>query len=101
MKGAVFQLDAIGLAAMEKSDCILVDKRHVPQIQNELLPGCLNDDQLSKLLDIVRCFDPAAKREQNSSILSSPSSQHASPLACLVECMTYGRKAAWWPSLSH
>jgi hypothetical protein len=74
MKRAVLQLDTIGLTEMEKLDGILIDKRHVPQIQNQLLPGCLKGDQLSKLVDIVRCFDPAAKREQNSSILSSPSS---------------------------
>jgi hypothetical protein len=82
VKRAVLQLDAIGLAAMEKFDGILIDKRHVPQIQNQLLPRCLAGEQLLKLLDIVGCFDPAAKCEQNSTIACSPSSQHASSL-CL------------------
>src|SRR4029077_2142548 len=78
MERAIFELDAVGLAAAEKFDGILVDERHVPQIQNQLLPGCLNGEQLLKLLDILSCFDPAAECEQNSTIPSSPSSQHTS-----------------------
>jgi hypothetical protein len=78
---AIFELDAIGLAATKKFDGILVDERHVPQIQNQLLPRCLDGEHLFKLLDILRCFDPAAECEQNSTIPSSPSSQHASSLA--------------------
>jgi hypothetical protein len=74
---AIFELDAISLAAAEKFDGILVDERHVPQIQNQLLPRCLSGEQLLKLLDILRCFDPAAECEQNSTIPCSPSSQHA------------------------
>jgi hypothetical protein len=30
MKRTMVELDAIGLAAAEKLDCILVDERHVP-----------------------------------------------------------------------
>jgi hypothetical protein len=78
VKRAIFKLDAVGLAAAEKFDGILVDERHVPQIQNQLLPRRLDGEQLLKLLDILRCFDPAAEREQNSTIPCSPSSQHAS-----------------------
>jgi len=73
MERAIFELDAIGLAAAEKFDCILVDECHVPQIQNQLLPRCLDREQLLKLLDIL-CFDPAAECEQNSAVPCSPSS---------------------------
>jgi hypothetical protein len=78
MERAIFELDAIGLAPAEKFDGILVHERHVPQIQNQLLPRCLDGEQLLKLLDILWCFDPAAECEQNSTIPCSPSSQHAS-----------------------
>ena len=74
MERAIFELDAIGLAAVEKCHCILVDERHVPQIQNQVLPRCLDGEHLFELLDILRCFDPAAECEQNSSIPCSPSS---------------------------
>ena len=78
MERAIFELDALGLAATKKFDGFLVDERHVPQIQNQLLPRCLGGDQLLQLLDILCCFDPAAECEQNSTIRRSPSSQHAS-----------------------
>jgi hypothetical protein len=53
MERAIFELNAIGLAAAGKFDGILVDERHVPQIQNQLLPRCLDGEQLLKLLDTV------------------------------------------------
>ena len=74
MERAIFELDAIVLAAMEKFDGILVHERHVPQIQNHLLPRCLDGQQLLELLDILRCFDPTAECEQNPAIPCSPSS---------------------------
>ena len=74
MERAIVEVDATSLAVAEKFDGILVDERHVPQIQNQLLPGCLDGDQLLKLLDILCCFDPAAECEQNSTIPCSPSS---------------------------
>ncbi len=82
MERAIFELDAIRFAATQKLDGILVDERHVPQIQNQRLPGCLDGEQLLKLLDILCCFDPAAECEQDLTIPCSPSSQHASSL-CL------------------
>jgi hypothetical protein len=80
MEGAIFELDAIGLAATKKFDGILVDERHVPQIQNQLLPGSLDAEQLLKLLNILCCFDPSAECEQDLTVPCSPSSQHASSL---------------------
>jgi len=82
MERAIFELDAIGFAAAEKLDGILADKHHVPQIQNQLLPRWLGGEQFLKLLDFLRCFDPAAEYEQNSPVRCSPSPQHASSL-CL------------------
>jgi hypothetical protein len=75
---AIFQLDAIGLAAAEKFDGIRVDERHVSQIQYQLLARCLDGEGLFKLLDILRRFDPAAEGEDNSTIPRSPGPQHAS-----------------------
>ena len=74
MERAIFELDAIGLAAAEKCDGILVDERHVPQIQNQLLPRCLDGEQLLKLLDILCCFDPTTECEQNATVPRSPNS---------------------------
>jgi hypothetical protein len=82
MERAIFELDAIGFAAAEKLDGILADKRHVSQIKNQLLPRWLGGEQVLKLLDFLRCFNPAAECEQNSPVPCSPSSQHASSL-CL------------------
>jgi len=81
MERAIFELDAVGLAAAEKFDGILVDERHVPQIQNQLLPRCLDGEQLLELLDVL-CLDPATECEQDLTVPGSPSSQHASSL-CL------------------
>jgi hypothetical protein len=80
MERAIFELDAIGLAATKKFDGILVDERHVPQIQNQLLPGSLDAEQLLKLLNILCCFDPSAECEQDLTVPCSPGSQHASSL---------------------
>jgi hypothetical protein len=74
MERAIFEIDALGFAAAEKFDGILVDERHVPQIQNQLPPRCLDVEQLLKLLDILCCFDSAAECKQNSTIPCSPSS---------------------------
>ena len=82
MERAIFELDAIRFAATQKVDGILVDERHVPQIQNQLLPTCLDGEQLLKLLDFAWCFDPAAECEQDLAVRCSPSSQHVRSL-CL------------------
>jgi hypothetical protein len=73
MERAIFELDAIGLAAAEKFDGILVDESHVPQIQSQRLPGCLDGEHLLKQADILCCFDPAAECEQNATVSGSPS----------------------------
>ena len=74
MKRTIFELDTLGLAAAQKFDGILVDERHIPQIQNHLLPICFEGEHLFKLLDVLCCFDSAAECEQNPTISRSPSS---------------------------
>ncbi len=64
MERTVIELGAIGLEPAEKFDGILVDERHVLQIQNHLLPGCFCGEQFLELLDIL-CFDPATERGQD------------------------------------
>ena len=81
MERAIFELDVIGLATLKKFDGILVDECHVPQIQNQSLPGCLGGEQLLELLDVL-CLDPATEFEQDLTVRCSPSPQHASSL-CL------------------
>src|SRR5258706_16057447 len=63
----IFELDIIGLAAGEKFHRVLVNECHVPQIQHQVLPRCLQGEQLSELLDIF-CFNSATERENDSSI---------------------------------
>jgi hypothetical protein len=63
MERAILELDSICLAASEKLDGVLVDEHHVLQIQNQLSPTCLDCEELLKLLDIFRCFDPATEYE--------------------------------------
>ena len=74
MERAIVELDATSLAMAEKFDGILVDERHVLQIQNQLPPSCLDGEHLLKLIDILRRFDPAAEYEQDSTIPCSASS---------------------------
>ena len=76
MERAIFEPDAIGLAAAKKFDGSLVDERHIPQIQNQLPPRCLDGEHLFELLDILRCFDPASECEQGLTAPCSPSPQH-------------------------
>jgi len=63
MERAILELDSICLATSQKLDGVLVDEHYVLQIQNHLSPTCLDCEELLKLLDIFRCFDPAAEYE--------------------------------------
>ena len=62
--GTILELDAVGLAAGEKFHRALVDDRHVPQIQCDLLPLGLQGEHLSEFFDILR-FDSAAECEDD------------------------------------
>ena len=61
MKRTIFELDAIGLAAAEKFDGVLVDERHVFQIQDQLLAGCLDGQKLLDLRDVTLVNQDAVK----------------------------------------
>jgi hypothetical protein len=63
----VFELDATRLATGQKFDRILVNECYVPQIQHQVLPRCLQSEQLSELLDIF-CFNSAAEPKDDSAI---------------------------------
>jgi hypothetical protein len=82
MQRAIFELDALGLAASEKFHSVLAHQRHVLQIQNQFLRGGFDSKQLLQVLDVLRGLDPAAERKQNLTVPFSLSSQHASSL-CL------------------
>ena len=64
---AILEFDAIGLAAGEKFHCALIDECHVPQIKHQVLPRCLQGEQLSEFLDIF-CFNSATEREDDPAI---------------------------------
>ena len=80
MERTILERDAVGLAAAEKFDGILIDERHVSQIQNQLLPRRLDGEQFLELLNIL-CFYPATESEEDLTIPRSPSSQHVSSSA--------------------
>ncbi len=58
---------AIRLAAGKKLNGVLVDERHVPQIQNQLFPRCLRDKELLQLLDVLFLNSPT-KSEDDSTV---------------------------------
>jgi hypothetical protein len=64
---AILEFDAIGLPTGEKCNRRLIDERHVFQIQRELLPPILRDEQLSEFLDIIG-FYSATESEEDSAV---------------------------------
>jgi hypothetical protein len=110
MERTIFELDTVGLAAAEEFDGILVNQRHVPQIQNQLLSRCFDGEQLFELFDVFG-LDPATECKQDLTIPCSPSSQHASSLCMetsdagwnsllrvLVNESRIEESAAWMPT---
>ena len=77
MEGATLQRDPLRFALGEKSHSVLVHERHVPQIELQLLPWCLDDEQLLDLLDIVR-LHPATEGEHHFTVSRSLNSEHES-----------------------
>ena len=67
MERTTLKLDPLGFAAGEKYHGVLVHERHVPQIEHQLLPRCLDDEQLLELLDILR-FHPATDSEHDLTV---------------------------------
>jgi hypothetical protein len=64
MERTILKPDSIRFAVGEKCYDFLVNERHVPQIEYELLPRSLDDEQLLEMLDIL-CLNPAAKSEHH------------------------------------
>src|SRR3984885_9916696 len=76
VKRTIFERDAIRLAAGKKFNGVLVDERHVPQIQNQLFPRCLRGEQLLQLFDVFY-VNPSTKREHDSTVRCSVNFEHA------------------------
>jgi hypothetical protein len=64
---AIFELDAIRLAAGKEINSILIDDRHVLQIKNQLFSRCLRGEELLELLDVL-CLNSSTEREDDSTI---------------------------------
>jgi hypothetical protein len=67
MEGTILKLDPVRFAVGEKCYGVLVNERHVPQIEHQLLPRCLDDEQLLELLDIIR-LNPATESEHHLTV---------------------------------
>jgi hypothetical protein len=67
MERAILKLDSVRFAMGEKCYGVLVNERHVPQIEHQLLPRRLDDEQLLELLDILR-LHPAAESEHHLTV---------------------------------
>ena len=75
MKRTTLKLDPLHFAAGEKCYGVLVHERHIPQIEHHRLPGCLGDEQLLDLPDILR-LHPAAESEHHLTVCRSLNSEH-------------------------
>ena len=67
VEGIILKLDSVRFAVGEKRYGVLVNERHVPQIEHYLLPRPLDDEQLLELLDILR-LHPATESEDHLTV---------------------------------
>ncbi len=67
MERTILKLDSVRFAVGEKCYGVLVNERHVPQIEHHRLPRCLDDEQLLELLDILRLY-PATESEYHLTV---------------------------------
>jgi len=67
MERTILKLDPVRFAVGEKCYDVLVNERHIPQIEHQLLPRCLDDEQLLDLPDILR-LHPAAESEHHLTV---------------------------------
>jgi hypothetical protein len=77
MERTIFELGSVRFAVSEKCDGVLVNERHVPQIENQLATRCLDGEQLLELPNILR-FNSATEGEHDLIVLCSLNSEHAS-----------------------
>jgi hypothetical protein len=61
------KLDPLRFAIDEKCHGVLVDERHVAQVEHHRLPRRLNNEQLLELLDVLR-LQPAAESEHHLTV---------------------------------
>jgi hypothetical protein len=67
MERTILELDPIFFTMGEKCYGILVNERHVPQIEHQQVPRRLDNEQLLELLDILR-LHPATESEHHLAI---------------------------------
>jgi len=77
MERTILELDPVRFAMGEKCYGVLVNERHVPQIEYQLLPRCLDDEQLLELPDILRLHSPT-EGEHHLTVCRSLNSEHKS-----------------------
>ena len=63
----ILKLDSVRFAVGEKCHDALVNERHVPQIEHQLVSRRLDDEQLLELLDILR-LHPATESEHHLTV---------------------------------
>jgi hypothetical protein len=64
MERTILELNPVRFAMGEKCYGLLINEYHVPQIEHQLLPRCLDDEQSLELLDILR-LHPATESEHH------------------------------------
>ena len=77
MERTIRKPDSARFAVGEKCYGVLVNECHVLQIEHQLLPGCLDVEQLLEVLDILR-LHPAAQSEHHWTVCGSLDSEHKS-----------------------
>ncbi|MGP8157308.1 MAG: hypothetical protein ACLQMT_10655 [Candidatus Acidiferrales bacterium] len=72
---AIFDLDAIRLAARQKPNCVSIYECYVPQIQNQMATDWLQGEEALQLRYALR-FDSAAQGKHHLPVCRPPDSQH-------------------------
>jgi len=67
MERTILELDSICFATGEKCYGVLVNERHVPQIEYQWLPRSLDEEQLFELRDILH-LHPATGSEHHLTV---------------------------------
>ena len=67
MERTILKLHSVRFAVGEKCYGVLVNERNVSQIEDQLPPRSFDDEQLLKLLDILR-LHPAAESEHHLTV---------------------------------
>jgi hypothetical protein len=65
--GTILELGPIRFATRQKPNGISIHKRYVPQIQNRVVSGCFQSQELSQLAHVFQ-FDSTAQGEDDFSV---------------------------------